>query len=273
MKTLHKDIKQILLEAQHRWLRPAEICEILRNYEKFHISPEAPNKPVLRYFRKDGHNWRKKKDGKTVKEAHEKLKGNKTNISGVRNNDRAVSNSENESSLSSSFRGTSPTSTLSSAYEDAESGNQNVPALNYASLLRGDRDGDFGGDSLVSGAQETGDLALWQEVLGNPTTGEIAYKPETGFSLPVQANRQALNSLYEEKSLSSDHGNDAGTFYSYPEQKGQSGENNLQMLLSDGDAGNVMNPNMENVTAAIGNENYSFLLKKPLIGGLQTEKA
>ncbi|XLS81290.1 hypothetical protein HN51_047121 [Arachis hypogaea] len=29
---------------------------------------------VLRYFRKDGHNWRKKKNGKTVKEAHEKLK-------------------------------------------------------------------------------------------------------------------------------------------------------------------------------------------------------
>lgn len=29
---------------------------------------------MLRYFRKDGHNWRKKKDGKTVKEAHERLK-------------------------------------------------------------------------------------------------------------------------------------------------------------------------------------------------------
>ncbi|CAN6846989.1 unnamed protein product [Brassica oleracea] len=29
---------------------------------------------VLRYFRKDGHNWRQKKDGETVKEAHEKLK-------------------------------------------------------------------------------------------------------------------------------------------------------------------------------------------------------
>lgn len=28
----------------------------------------------LRYFRKDGHNWRKKKDGKTVREAHERLK-------------------------------------------------------------------------------------------------------------------------------------------------------------------------------------------------------
>jgi hypothetical protein len=32
---------------------------------------------ILRYFRMDGHNWRKKKDGKTVKEAHEKLKVSK----------------------------------------------------------------------------------------------------------------------------------------------------------------------------------------------------
>ncbi|KAL4579748.1 hypothetical protein LXL04_015913 [Taraxacum kok-saghyz] len=79
------DIDQILLEAQHRWLRPAEICEILRNYTKFRIASEPGNRPpngslflfdrkVLRYFRKDGHNWRKKKDGKTVKEAHERLK-------------------------------------------------------------------------------------------------------------------------------------------------------------------------------------------------------
>ncbi|XP_057976566.1 calmodulin-binding transcription activator 2 [Malania oleifera] len=82
---LRLDIQQILLEAQTRWLRPAEICEILQNYQKFYIASEPPNMPpsgslllfdrkVLRYFRKDGHNWRKKKDGKTVKEAHEKLK-------------------------------------------------------------------------------------------------------------------------------------------------------------------------------------------------------
>lgn len=79
------DIQQIFLETQHRWLRPAEICEILRNHRKFHIAPEPSHMPpsgsiflfdrkVLRYFRKDGHSWRKKKDGKTVKEAHEKLK-------------------------------------------------------------------------------------------------------------------------------------------------------------------------------------------------------
>ncbi|KAL5820225.1 hypothetical protein ACOSQ3_022107 [Xanthoceras sorbifolium] len=85
------DMEQILLEAQHRWLRPAEICEILRNYNNFRIAPEPPNVPpsgslflfdrkVLRYFRKDGHNWRKKKDGKTVKEAHERLKAGSIDV-------------------------------------------------------------------------------------------------------------------------------------------------------------------------------------------------
>ncbi|XP_009763882.1 calmodulin-binding transcription activator 3-like isoform X1 [Nicotiana sylvestris] len=85
------DIDQILLEAQHRWLRPAEICEILKNYQKFRIAPEPPNRPpsgslflfdrkVLRYFRKDGHSWRKKKDGKTVKEAHERLKAGSIDV-------------------------------------------------------------------------------------------------------------------------------------------------------------------------------------------------
>ncbi|CAI8617908.1 unnamed protein product [Vicia faba] len=79
------DIQQLHREAQHRWLRPAEILEILSNFKLFQITPEPPNRPpsgslflfdrkVLRYFRKDGHNWRKKKDGKTVREAHEKLK-------------------------------------------------------------------------------------------------------------------------------------------------------------------------------------------------------
>ncbi|XP_028962783.1 calmodulin-binding transcription activator 3-like isoform X1 [Malus domestica] len=85
------DIAQILLEAKHRWLRPAEICEILRNFQKFDISSEPANMPpggslflfdrkVLRYFRKDGHNWRKKKDGKTVREAHERLKAGSVDV-------------------------------------------------------------------------------------------------------------------------------------------------------------------------------------------------
>ena len=29
---------------------------------------------AVRFFRKDGHSWRKKADGKTVRETHEKLK-------------------------------------------------------------------------------------------------------------------------------------------------------------------------------------------------------
>ncbi|KAL2343063.1 hypothetical protein Fmac_004348 [Flemingia macrophylla] len=85
------DIEQIQLEAQHRWLRPAEICEILSNHKKFRIAPEPAHMPpsgslflfdrkVLRYFRKDGHNWRKKKDGKTVREAHERLKAGSVDV-------------------------------------------------------------------------------------------------------------------------------------------------------------------------------------------------
>lgn len=41
----HADIQQLSTEAQHRWLRPAEICEILRNHQKFRITPEPPSKP------------------------------------------------------------------------------------------------------------------------------------------------------------------------------------------------------------------------------------
>ena len=43
---LYADIKHILTEAQNRWLRPAEICEILRNYQKFQIASEPPNRPI-----------------------------------------------------------------------------------------------------------------------------------------------------------------------------------------------------------------------------------
>uniref|UniRef100_A0A1J3HVR5 Calmodulin-binding transcription activator 1 n=3 Tax=Noccaea caerulescens TaxID=107243 RepID=A0A1J3HVR5_NOCCA len=167
------DMEQLLTEAQHRWLRPAEICEILQNYQKFHISSESPTRPasgslflfdrkVLRYFRKDGHNWRKKKDGKTIKEAHEKLKvgsidvlhcyyahgegnenfqrrcywmleqdlmhivfvhylevkGNRTSLGMKENNINSVNGtaSVNIDSIAS------PTSTLSSLCEDADSG-------------------------------------------------------------------------------------------------------------------------------------------------------
>ncbi|KAK9934071.1 hypothetical protein M0R45_021230 [Rubus argutus] len=85
------DIVQILQESQQRWLRPTEICEILRNYQRFQLTPDPPVRPpagslflfdrkALRYFRKDGHRWRKKKDGKTVKEAHEKLKAGSVDV-------------------------------------------------------------------------------------------------------------------------------------------------------------------------------------------------
>ncbi|WOH07344.1 hypothetical protein DCAR_0726774 [Daucus carota subsp. sativus] len=79
-------------EAKSRWLRPNEIHAILCNHKYFTIYVKPINLPpggmmvlfdrkMLRNFRKDGHNWKKKKDGKTVKEAHEHLKvGNEEKI-------------------------------------------------------------------------------------------------------------------------------------------------------------------------------------------------
>ncbi|GAV89566.1 IQ domain-containing protein/TIG domain-containing protein/CG-1 domain-containing protein/Ank_2 domain-containing protein [Cephalotus follicularis] len=79
------DINHLYQEGQTRWLKPAEVFFILQNHDKYQLTEVAPKKPtsgslflfnkrVLRFFRKDGHSWRKKKDGRTVGEAHERLK-------------------------------------------------------------------------------------------------------------------------------------------------------------------------------------------------------
>ncbi|XP_076953540.1 calmodulin-binding transcription activator 4-like isoform X2 [Bidens hawaiensis] len=78
-------ITDLVQEAHIRWLKPGEVLFILQNFEETQLTNEPPQKPpsgslflfnkrVLRFFRKDGHNWRRKKDGRTVGEAHERLK-------------------------------------------------------------------------------------------------------------------------------------------------------------------------------------------------------
>eukprot|EP00897_Mesotaenium_endlicherianum_P008394 jgi/Mesen1/7583/ME000392S06841 len=87
------DIGKVLLEARSRWLKPTEVYDILWNFVQydFNLNQEAPQRPPsgslylfdrksVRYFRKDGHNWRKKKDGRTVREAHERLKAGSVDI-------------------------------------------------------------------------------------------------------------------------------------------------------------------------------------------------
>ncbi|KAG8370500.1 hypothetical protein BUALT_Bualt14G0123300 [Buddleja alternifolia] len=86
------DVASMMEEAKTRWLRPNEIHAILCNHKHFTVNVKPVNLPksgrivlfdrkMLRNFRKDGHNWKKKKDGKTVKEAHEHLKlGNEERI-------------------------------------------------------------------------------------------------------------------------------------------------------------------------------------------------
>ncbi|KAI3956667.1 hypothetical protein MKW92_016657 [Papaver armeniacum] len=80
------DINTLIQEAQVRWLRPVEIQFILLNHDGIYpfteVVPQNPqsgslfliNKNVTKYFRKDGHNWKKKRSGRTVAEGHERLK-------------------------------------------------------------------------------------------------------------------------------------------------------------------------------------------------------
>ncbi|CAI9761710.1 unnamed protein product [Fraxinus pennsylvanica] len=79
------DIKYLVQEAQIRWLKPVEVLFILQNHEDHQITHKVPhmpasgslylfNKRVLKYFRKDGHSWRRRRDQRTIAEAHERLK-------------------------------------------------------------------------------------------------------------------------------------------------------------------------------------------------------
>ncbi|KAH9718714.1 calmodulin-binding transcription activator 3 [Citrus sinensis] len=208
------DIEQILIEAQHRWLRPAEICEILRNYTKFRIAPESPHTPpsgslflfdrkVLRYFRKDGHNWRKKKDGKTVKEAHERLKGNRTNFNRTKvaegatpysqENEETIPNSEVEGSQSSGFHpnsyqmpsqtaDTSLNSAQASEYEDAESVYNNQASSRFHSFL-----------DLQQPVAEKIDAGLadpyYPSSLTNNYQGKFSVVPGADFISPAQTDK------------------------------------------------------------------------------------
>ncbi|KAK7387590.1 hypothetical protein VNO78_28501 [Psophocarpus tetragonolobus] len=82
---LEYKIDDLFQEAKKRWLKPVEVLYILRNHDLCQLTHQPPHQPaggslflynkrVMRFFRKDGHNWRKKKDGRTVGEAHERLK-------------------------------------------------------------------------------------------------------------------------------------------------------------------------------------------------------
>ncbi|KAK4402629.1 Calmodulin-binding transcription activator 4 [Sesamum angolense] len=79
------DINHLAREAQTRWLKPVEVFFILQNYEEHQLTHQIPQKPasgslylfnkrVLKFFRKDGHKWRRRKDQRTIAEAHERLK-------------------------------------------------------------------------------------------------------------------------------------------------------------------------------------------------------
>ncbi|XP_073315677.1 calmodulin-binding transcription activator 4-like [Primulina huaijiensis] len=85
METGGYDIYHLVREAQTRWLKPVEVYFILNNFEENQLTHQIPQRPasgslylfnkrVLKSFRKDGHSWRRRRDQKTIAEAHERLK-------------------------------------------------------------------------------------------------------------------------------------------------------------------------------------------------------
>lgn len=84
---LPPDVTELLVKARSSWLKGNELVQLLEYgiAGKFPLSAAAADMPPsgtlflydrkkVRFFRLDGHNWRKKHDGKTVRETHEKLK-------------------------------------------------------------------------------------------------------------------------------------------------------------------------------------------------------
>mmetsp|Transcript_38599 Transcript_38599/g.69188 ORF Transcript_38599/g.69188 Transcript_38599/m.69188 type:complete len:632 (-) Transcript_38599:212-2107(-) len=84
---MSEDTQELLRKATTQWLKCNEIVDLLTRAksEKFPFSSEAADMPEggtlflfdrmsVKFFRMDGHEWRKKGDGKSVRETHEKLK-------------------------------------------------------------------------------------------------------------------------------------------------------------------------------------------------------
>ncbi|XP_012853297.1 PREDICTED: calmodulin-binding transcription activator 3 [Erythranthe guttata] len=220
------DIEQILLEAQHRWLRPAEICEILQNYKKFRIAPEPPSRPpngslflfdrkVLRYFRKDGHNWRKKKDGKTVKEAHERLKAGSIDVlhcyyaHGEDNENfqrRSYWMLEEELShiftaMTDNYRGQMPA----------------VPGMNFGSVMQGEKNKNPMDSGLTYELHQNLEFPLWQNVVESSAVNFQQSLPSTQTStmgiMPGQENElldQVFTNLIRNKRDSGNHSDGLG---------------------------------------------------------------
>lgn len=83
-----KPLRDVLTRARGAWLRNEHVVDLLCNRKLYNFpvsrAPPVPppgsgclflfNRRATRYFRRDGHSWRTKSDGKTVRETHEKLK-------------------------------------------------------------------------------------------------------------------------------------------------------------------------------------------------------
>ncbi|CAI9104028.1 OLC1v1002633C3 [Oldenlandia corymbosa var. corymbosa] len=276
------------------------------------------------------------------------VKGNRANISSIRDTETVSSNSQNESSFSTSSAGnydalaspyadtTSPTSTLTSACEDAESmgqnpenipqmrprvqayvgrpqdlnsqgignldvdlassydmlprlGTQTSPSLEHMSFPDGHGGVDPAVGNLVSGEQQTLDLASWEEVLGHCSTGIIPNEQKSWNASDNPANWQGDYSLHmqglpsnqnlmpgssyfgkgsfmDQKSLSAILQNADDPFFLMPEgQESEHAGGGIQKLHANIESGYFMNQKTENGLPPV--------LKQSHLSGIQAEES
>ncbi|XP_047159406.1 calmodulin-binding transcription activator 4-like isoform X1 [Vigna umbellata] len=223
MVGLEYNIDDLFEEAKKRWLKPVEVLYILRNHDMCELTHQPPHQPaggslylfnrrVTRYFRKDGHNWRKKKDGRTVGEAHERLKvGNEEIL-----NCYYAHGEENRSFQRRSYWMLEP------KYE-------HIVLVHYSETSKGKSNSQLSSGSSLAFSQSQSPYAAHE-----PGTSSIfvdSYELNHNFSSPpgsleVTSEAQALRQLEEELNTNEDSFNerviykDKSTILSLPNDQG-----------------------------------------------------
>ncbi|KZV52473.1 calmodulin-binding transcription activator 2 [Dorcoceras hygrometricum] len=216
------------------------------------------DRKVLRYFRKDGHNWRKKKDGKTVKEAHEKLKVGSIDMLHC----YYAHGEDNENFQRRSYWLLEPDlmHIVFVHYLEVRDNHQSNSRFHSypESPLHDDSHSALTSSYDMLSSSEYPSLRLHNLTMNQNL---ISVLPHDCCSKLSNEKHLFLN---QENNM---EGNPPG------EHRDQSEQRNLQAVLTEMGIRSAVNPNLENIKDTVGNENYSFLLKKPLINSLQKDES
>ncbi|KAI3733330.1 hypothetical protein L6452_12773 [Arctium lappa] len=249
MMTSGYNIMDLIQEAHIRWLKPGEVLFILQHFEESQLTHEPPQKPpsgslflfnkrVLRFFRKDGHSWRRKKDGRNVGEAHERLKvGNVEALNCYYAHGEVNPNFQRRSywmldpsmdhivlvhyrDITMSGHSAGPISTLSTGSSTLIQGSNSYATQFTQSAAFGQFHEPYESTSSPSSVEVSSDVVTKSN--GTSPLSLAAGTEEIGGSPNFEID-QALQRIREQLSLDEDNLKDIGAFYSENELSNESG--------------------------------------------------